>query len=345
MEKEIIILFGSGRVGKTTYANQIKKEKGYEYIEFDQFYHYGGKQEYFKFLDNLSIKLNDNPDKNYVLDGYIYFDKDFIYLRNKLKYHKVKPIMVFAKPEVILTRAINMNTTMTKESIIETYKNIINNWDIDESIDNTNNDFKKVWKQKIYNSLLLKQDVINFLGRLKGKNYDKYYQTIELPFEMKIDGYNANYEHKSWKSISEIYDFKNKRVADIGCFNGYFCFEMKNSGSEVIGYDRCIPAIETAKEIANLKGLDINFKVFDIEKQEILEEYDLILFLNISHHLKSPGIVLSKIFSKAKAVIVEMQFSNISREKVFEIAGKYGHKLNKKVDSARPNRTIMLFSK
>jgi len=189
-----------------------------------------------------------------------------------------------------------------------------------------------------------KEEVIDFLEKLKTKSYDKYYQTIELPFGMKIKGYNSNYEHKSWEIISKIYDFKNKKIADFGCFNGYFCFEAIDLGAEVVGYDKCIPAIETAKEIARLKGAKVKFKVFDIEKENIPENYDLILFLNTSHHLTNPSIALDKIFKKTKAVIVEMQFSNINKKEVIEIAKENNHKLKKEIESAR-FRTIMLFER
>ncbi len=344
MEKEIIILFGSGHSGKTTYAHKIEKE-GYDYLSIDSHYHYNGEKEYFEFLDFICDNLNNTPHKNFVLDGYIYFDNCFDYLRERLKYHKIKAILVFASPEIILKRAENENTTMTKESIIKTYKEIIHNWQIDECVDTSNNDFKKVWKQKIYENLLVKRDVDEFLEKLKTKNYDKYYQTINLPFGMKIKGYNADYEHKSWDIISKLCNFENKKIADIGCFNGYFCFKVKEClAKKVVGYDKCIPAIETAKEVSNLKGLDVIFEVLDIEKQEI-PEYDIILFLNISQHLKDPTSAFEKIFAMGGKIIIEMDFSNISKTKVIEIAEEHNHKLSKEIASARPNRVIMLFVK
>ncbi len=344
MEKEISILFGSGHSGKTTYANKIKKE-GYEYLSIDKHYHYNGEKAYFEFLDLVVDNLNNNPNRNFVLDGYMYFDKSFDYLKERLKHHKIKSILVFANPRVILARSKNKNTTMTKESIVRTYKEIIDNWQIDECIDNSDNNFKKVWKQKIYESLLVKEDVIDFLGKLKTKNYDKYYQTIELPFGIKIQGYNNDYEHKSWDIISKICNFENKKVADIGCFNGYFCFKVDEClAQRVVGYDKCIPAIETAKEISNIKGLDVNFEVLDIEQQEI-PDYDIILFLNTSQHLKDPGTSFEKIFAKGKRIIIEMQFSNISKEKVLAIAKGYNHRLIKEEKSYRPNRIIMVFEK
>lgn len=196
------------------------------------------------------------------------------------------------------------------------------------------------------------QDVKDFLKKFgERQGFDKYYQTIELPFGHKIQGYNVDSEHKSWEQIKEIYDFKGKKVADIGCFTGYFCFEIKKSANIVHGFDKVVPAIETAREIAKLKELDIKFEVFDMDKEEIKEEYDIILLLNVWQHLKNLELDLNKIFSKTKTVILEMDFvklkphwSMISKEKLFEIAEKYNHKLKKEFTSAR-GRTILLFEK
>jgi len=198
--------------------------------------------------------------------------------------------------------------------------------------------------------MITEQDVKNFLKKFEEKQgFDKYYQTIELPFGHKIQGYNVDSEHRSWEQIEEIYDFKDKKVADIGCFTGYFCFEIKKSAKIVHGFDKVDQAIETAREIAELKEIDIKFEVFDLDNEEIKEEYDVILLLNVWQHLKNLELDLNKIFSKTKTVILEMGFvklkphwSMISKEKLLEIAEKHNHKLNKEIPSAR-GRTILLF--
>ena len=202
------------------------------------------------------------------------------------------------------------------------------------------------------------QDVKDFLKKFEEKQgFDKYYQTIDLPFGYKIQG-GLKYKQKQyqnwkiWKQISEIYDFKNKKVADIGCFNGYFCFEIKKLAKIVHGFDKCIPAISTAREIAKLKEMDIKFDVFDVDKEEIKEEYDVILLLNALQYLKNPELVFNKIFPKTKTIILEIPFvklqphwSMISKEKLFEIAEKHNFKLKKEFVSVRGGLTILLFEK
>ncbi len=362
--KEIIIVIGNGRAGKTTYVHKIEKkeyefinlDKNYRYVlNLDKTYHYGGEKPYFKFLDFLTDKLNDS-DKNFVLDGYHHVDSNFVYLKKKLKHHKIKPIMIFANYGLIQKRSdAKKGEVRTRKQIIQDYNSYRNYWNIEEfefvEGDGENRILENYEKGMEIVSGTTKQNVIDFLEKLKTRP-NSHYQTIELPFDMKIRGFNDCLEHKSWDEISKIYNFKAKKVADIGCYNGFFCFEARKLGAEVVGYDKSESAIKTAKEIAELKSLDIKFEVFDLDKEEIPEEYDVILFLNASHHLKNPKIAFNKIFSKAKDVILEVHFTQtrsewsiISKEELIEIAKKYNHKLIKEIRSHRPNRKIMLFRK
>ena len=354
---EIIILIGNGRSGKTTYAHKLE-EQGYEYISLDDHYHYKGEEEFLAFINLLADKLN-NSDKNFVLDGYCYFEKDrnFDYLIPKLKNHKIKPTMIFTNCELIRKRSEEkIGEIRAKEQIIEDYERFRKFWNIEgfefiEGIgENRKLDSYEEGMKVVKGTT--KKDVEDFLVKLKGRNHDPFYQTIELPFGMMIQGYNADFEHKSWNEISKIYDFKNKKVADIGMHNGYFCFEVKNHGAfEVVGYDKNPQAVETAKEIACLKEFEITFKTLDIEEKDI-PDFDVILFLNASHHLTNPVAVFDRIFSRAKDVILEVQltqrlpeWSIVNKEKLVEIAEKYNHKLIKEVKSPRPDRMIFLFSK
>ncbi len=359
--KEIIIVIGNGRAGKTTYAHEIEK-KGYEFINhdknyrdvlnLDKNYRYGGEKSYFKFLDLLADKLN-NSDKNFVLGGYHHIDSHFAYLKKKLKYHKIKPVMIFTNYELIQKRSeAKKGEVRTKKQIVQDYNSYKGWWNVGEfefvEGDGENRILENYEKGMEIVSGITKQNVIDFLEKLKTR-HTPYYQTIELPFDMRIRGVNDFLEHKSWDGISKIYDFKDKKVADVGCFHGYFCFEARKLGAEVVGYDKSEQAIKTAKEIAELKSLDVKFEVLDIEKQEI-PEYDLILFLNTSHHLKNPEIAFNRIFSKGKDVILEVHFAQtrpewsiVSKEELIEIAKKCNHKLIKEIKSYRPNRKIMLF--
>ncbi|HEC65035.1 MAG TPA: hypothetical protein ENI23_07070 [bacterium] len=141
--KEIIILVGCGRAGKSTYARKIAEEKGYQYIAIDGNYHYTGEEEYFRFVDNVADTLNTRFYKNFILDGYLDFDDHFKYLKSKLNFHKIKPVMIFTNYEVIRSRGPGGGTLHTAEFIIKKYKNFLKVWDFDEFVEG-DGDNKKV---------------------------------------------------------------------------------------------------------------------------------------------------------------------------------------------------------
>jgi len=150
---EIIILLGTGRSGKTTYAHKIEKEKGYEYISFDKNYHYTGEKEFFIFLDFLAdgigSGLNDNKDKNFIMDGYQYFngDNNFKYLKSKLKFHKIRSIVVFENYNIIQSRGKGAaERVATREEILNEYK-IIQKYAADEFVRSSDYYEAKIWEE------------------------------------------------------------------------------------------------------------------------------------------------------------------------------------------------------
>ena len=141
--KEIIILVGCGRAGKTTYARKIAEEKGYQYLAIDGNYHYTGEEEYFRFVDAVANTLNRNPGKNFILDGYLNFDDHFKRLKGKLDFHEIKAIMIFTNCEVIRSRGPGGGTLHSAEFIIDKYKNFLRTWDFKEFVEG-DGDNKKV---------------------------------------------------------------------------------------------------------------------------------------------------------------------------------------------------------
>ena len=141
--KEIIILIGCGRAGKTTYAHRIEQEKGYEYLTIDGNYHYTGKEEYFRFVDFVAGTLNRNPNKNFILDGYLDMDHHFKYLKSKLRHHKIKAVLVFTNCEVIRRRGPGgAGKIHPQQYLIECYKKFKKMWDFDEFVEGDGNNQK-----------------------------------------------------------------------------------------------------------------------------------------------------------------------------------------------------------
>ena len=214
------------------------------------------------------------------------------------------------------------------------------------------------------------QEVLAFLKKLKeivpeeknGTRYDPYYQTIDLPFGHKIAAYgdNERLQNATWEAIKDLVNWSDKCVVDIGCLNGFFCCKIKEAGaSHVLGLDLFPQAVDVAAEISRLKGLEIQYQQCDIGEGAIDKNCDIVLLLNMLHHVKNPEHALVQAFSMGANVIMEVQFAGfnssqgtgfnrmaknmngISANLVTAMGKAHGHSLVAENKSARPNRTIL----
>jgi 2-polyprenyl-3-methyl-5-hydroxy-6-metoxy-1,4-benzoquinol methylase len=80
------------------------------------------------------------------------------------------------------------------------------------------------------------------------------------------------------------------KLFEIGCGTGKLLNKLK-SDYEVSGMDISPSAILFAKKSTGLK----NLKVFNIEKENFLGKYDIIIAFDVLEHLKNPSLVLEKI--------------------------------------------------
>lgn len=84
---------------------------------------------------------------------------------------------------------------------------------------------------------------------------------------------------------------RGKRVLDLGCNQGFFCFEAKRRGAaRVVGIDVSRKWIVAARERAAAENLDIEFEIGDFEDAK--GEFDYILFLSAIHYSRHPKAVL-----------------------------------------------------
>lgn len=86
------------------------------------------------------------------------------------------------------------------------------------------------------------------------------------------------------------------RVLDIGCNEGFFCFEAKRRGAEyVLGIDVSQKFVELAKNNRESLGLDVEFRVANMMELDTSEKYDIIIFTSALHYIRSPKLLFNRL--------------------------------------------------
>jgi len=91
-------------------------------------------------------------------------------------------------------------------------------------------------------------------------------------------------------------------VLDIGCNEGFYCFECERRGAKVVGIEKNIIWYSLALERRNEFSSFVNFVNMDWNDLSTLNyKFDLVLFLAAFHYLKNnQHDFLSKIYEKMK---------------------------------------------
>ena len=148
-----------------------------------------------------------------------------------------------------------------------------------------------------------KEDVIKFLKETDLKGY----QSILLPFGLKTPGMDRS------KSADIVFkhSVKGKSVLDIGCKHGYFCHDAIQRGASVVkGIEINDANVEIAKRIVELWNRDIEIFEGDFLEKGYNEKFDVILLLNVLHHIISPVAIMKKI-SKQTNELAVVEFPTI----------------------------------
>lgn len=120
-------------------------------------------------------------------------------------------------------------------------------------------------------------------------------------------------------------DLSGKSVLDVGCRYGFFSFEAAKRGARrVMGVDFDDDALRKAGKLREVIGSDVEFRKLDITKQSLNEKFDVVLCLNVLHHLPDPIRTLNELV-------------DITRERlVLEVAGIRGKDAKKMFQKNAP---------
>ena len=148
-----------------------------------------------------------------------------------------------------------------------------------------------------YNVTVSREDIINFLNETDLKEY----QSIDLPFGLKTPGMDRS---KSADIVFK-YSVKDKSVLDIGCKYGYFCHEALLKGASVVnGVEISGTNVDIAKKIVELWGRDIEIIEVDFLVTDFHEKFDVVLMLNVLHHIISPVTIMKKISNQTNELAI-----------------------------------------
>lgn len=139
-----------------------------------------------------------------------------------------------------------------------------------------------------------------FKKHLDACTYDKKYQDIEY---IDFKGYSESY--KTWNAIKDLIEWKDKTVADLGCFHGYFSFLIARHGGIVTGMDRSPEVLETTEILNEAYGNIIKTKQW-VGGELVPDTFHVALVLNVLHHFGDQEKALQNI--KAQWVVFEVKY-------------------------------------
>jgi len=147
------------------------------------------------------------------------------------------------------------------------------------------------------NKLASKNEVLRFLRETELSGY----QSIELPYGLKTPGMDRI---RSADLVFK-YSVKDKSVLDVGCKYGYFCHEaLKRGAVEVAGVEISEQNVKVAREVVELWNHKIEIRNADFMSIPDSQRYDVVLFLNVMHHILSPVMAMKKLNSIAKKMVI-----------------------------------------
>ncbi len=134
-----------------------------------------------------------------------------------------------------------------------------------------------------------------------------WYHSIELPGGRTIPGLQSPDQLRTRLAQFPIpEDLRNKRVLDIGAWDGWFSFEMERRGAKVVAIDNT--GNQRFREAASLLGSSVEHITADICRlhPRDLGTFHYVLFFGVLYHLKHPLLALENVCELAtEAAFVE----------------------------------------
>jgi SAM-dependent methyltransferase len=127
------------------------------------------------------------------------------------------------------------------------------------------------------------------------------YQQITLPTGRVIPGTDRS------PAAELVYpaDLTGKSVLDVGCNYGFFLHEAIRRGARrAVGIEANPESFRIASTLATLWNGKIDVYQGLLEDVELNEKFDLVIFLNVIHHVKDPLPVIRKLASLCRGTLI-----------------------------------------
>lgn len=124
----------------------------------------------------------------------------------------------------------------------------------------------------------------------KHSNYQILSKRLSLLLSKNEIKVKTRYEEERLKYILENISIKNKKVLDIGGNTGFFTFEFLDYEAKLVHYyegnKTHADFVRLASSLLGVeKRIEITNSYFSFEDQLINERYDIVLLLNVLHHV------------------------------------------------------------
>lgn len=124
-----------------------------------------------------------------------------------------------------------------------------------------------------------------------------------------------------WRKIEPLLpaDLSGRKVLDIGCNAGFYCFELARRGADVTGIEPDPRYLAQARWAAERYGLAdrIRFeemRVYDLASRP--EHYDVTLFMGVFYHLRYPLLALDIVARRTSWILVFQTLTLPEEERV-----------------------------
>jgi len=131
-----------------------------------------------------------------------------------------------------------------------------------------------------------------FLSYFNILSYDILCQDIEY-----IDLIGHSKSHITWNKIKDLIDWKGKKVADLGCFHGYYCFKAEEAGAIVTGFERAQIIINTANKLKEAYDSKVEFVKWEAP-ETIPATYDVAMLLSVLYFFPDKEKAIQNIHCK-----------------------------------------------